>query len=64
MDKKPKPIRERSANLIDTSWRHSWHWPEKDWHPIALEEAKERRTQLINKLAELESLIQELEEYT
>lgn len=57
-------LRERAARVIDHSWKFSWHWPERNWEAQALEQARERRRDMIRELADMENMIIELEDAT
>ena len=57
-----KSLWERTAHAIETSWHFSWHWPRRDWEPIALRQAEEVRDNMIVRLSKVQSVIKELED--
>ncbi len=55
-----RSLRERAALAIDTEWKCSRHWPDRDWEADALEQAEERVGRSLDKIAELRTVIVDL----
>jgi protein-disulfide isomerase len=55
-------LRTYAEQQIDSSWHHSWHWPDTDWEKQALKDAYTELDYANKRKAQLEDIIKKLKD--